>query len=769
MERRLTAIFALDMVGYSRLIEADEAGTVKRLKSLVRDLIEPSVERYRGRVVKGTGDGVLAVFADAADAVNCAVEIQRAMSLHEANEARARRIDFRIGINMGEIYADDGDIFGNDVNLAARIESLADPGGILVSASVREQLRDTVDYGFQDLGLHLVKNIRTPVQVYRVLPEPAGRIGNALHRLRKRKIVQWAIAYFAGAWLLLEMFDLVAEQFLLPVWMRQAATVLLLFGVLITLVLAWYHGERGRQKVGVIEGALIVLLIALAGQSVWLLKDRDGQPTASPTADDFHFREEPLPQHSVAVLPCANLSDDDRQRYFADGLAAELITRLAAVSGLRIPSHTSSFSFRGQNVTLEAVAAALKVRHVLECDVSGDESRLRIGARLIDVKTGYTLWGETFDRTRAMLLEVQEEVAMAVVRSLEIRLIDSERFLVGQRWTESPEAYDEFLQGIELQQGFPDEATLGRSLRHLQRAVELDPDFGRAYARMAMHWVIMGNWGYARAKQAHAEAERLARRAIELDGDLFEAHWLIGWTHFVRYAWGDAETHFRRVIQLAPGNWEGYHSLGFLQGVLGRYDEAMTAARIASDLDPLSYWPKRGMELLHSRQRQWEDAVAVTLELGVRNGWEPFTRALLGYLQIRAGQIEEGRATVAEVEAVNPPDGNTRLVLAMAWGILGEQDRGRSLADPVQEAYRSGQDLVLPGTLGIAYACLGEREIAMSLLLEARENEDVELLFLDDACLDGLRADPRFVDLVRSMNLPERIYLRPARLTDSAP
>jgi TolB-like protein/Flp pilus assembly protein TadD len=582
-----------------------------------------------------------------------------------------------------------------------------------------------------------------------------------LQRLKQRKIVQWAIAYFAGAWLVLEVFDMIAEQFLWPAWIRQAATVLVLFGGLVAIVLAWYHGERGRQKVGAVELVILVAILAVGGQSVWLLKDRSDRLEAEASGPPG-FREQPLPEHSVAVLPCTNLSRDEDQGYFADGLAAELITRLAAVSGLRIPSHTSSFSFRGQNVTLEGVAAALKVRHVLECDVAGDESRLRIGARLIDAQTGYTLWSETFNRTRAMMLEVQEEVAMAVVRNLEIRLIDRERLLIGRRWTDSPEAYDEFLRGLELQLDYPDEAALAVSLRHLQRAVELDPDFGRAYARMAMHWVIMGNWGYARATLANAEAERLGHQAIELDGDLFEAHWVIGWTQFVRYAWDEAEASFRKAIELAPGNWEGYHSLGFVQGVLGRYDEAMTAARIATDLDPLSYWPRRGIELLYSRQRQWEEAVAVTLEIGARNGWEPFTRAWLGNLQIRAGHTEKGRATIADVQAANPSDGNTRLALAIAYSLLGERDRAQSLADRVREESRSGQDLVLPGTLAITYACLEAGEEAMALLLEARENEDVELLFLDDPCLDGLRTDPRFVELVRGMNLPERIYLTPA-------
>lgn len=580
-----------------------------------------------------------------------------------------------------------------------------------------------------------------------------------LKRLKQRKIVQWAAGYFAVAWLALEVFDMVAEQFLWPAWVRQASTVLVLFGGLVTIVLAWYHGERGRQKIGAVEFLVLVVILVLGGQSVWLLKSRSGHPELAPDGHAAVFREEPLPEHSVAVLPCRSLGSDEEQGYFADGLAAELITRLAAVSGLRIPSHTSSFSFRGKNVTLEAVAAALKVRHVLECDVSGDESRLRIGARLIDAQTGYALWSETYNRTRAMMLEVQDEVAMAVVQNLEIRLVDRERLLVGRRWTDSPEAYDAFLRGIELQPGIPNEETLAESLQHLQRAVNLDPDFGRAYARMAMHWVVMANWGFARTKVANAEAERLARRAMELDGDLFEAHWLIGWVHFVRYEWEAAEASFRKVIELAPGNWEGYHSLGFLHGVLGRYDEASTAARIATDLDPLSYWPRRGVEILHSRQRQWEDALAITLEIGTRNGWEPFTRAWLGNLQIRAGQLEKGRATLAEMGDANRLDGNARLALAMGYSTLGERDKARSIANDVKEAYRNGEDLVLPGTLAITYACLQEHDEAIRLLREGKENEDVELLFLDDPCFDGMRTDPRFIGIVRGMNLPGHIYL----------
>jgi TolB-like protein/Flp pilus assembly protein TadD len=542
----------------------------------------------------------------------------------------------------------------------------------------------------------------------------------------------------AGAWVFYEVVSTVGSHWDLPDALFRGISIALVFGFFITLILAWYHGEKGRQKVGWVEAVLLVALLALAGQSIWSLKYRSERVADGFAEETFRFRDTPLPQHSVAVLPCTNLGDDASQGYFADGLAAELITRLAAVRGLRIPSQTSSFSFRGKNVTLEAVAAALKVRHVLECEVFGDESRIRISARLIDAESGYTLWSESFNRSKAMLFDVQEEVARAVVQKLEIRLVDRERLLVGRRWTSSTEAYDQFLRGIKYQIEAPTEDGMSASLKHLERAVELDPQFGRAYARLAIYWLIMGNYGYAASELAYDETERLARKAIELDGDLYEAHWALGWAQFVgKFAWQEAMISFRKVIELAPGNWEGYHSLGFVLGVLGRY------------------------EILYTRQRQYDDSIRVTLELTTRIGWTPFLRTHMAWLLVRSNRPEEARNYLHEVEAENPEDVNVQLFLAMVYSLLGEMDKALVWAEPLKQRHRDNPDRVLPGTLAFAYAHIGDYEQAMKYLLEARQREDVELLFLDDSCFDGMRNDPRFIELINGLKLPEEIYLTP--------
>jgi adenylate cyclase len=582
-----------------------------------------------------------------------------------------------------------------------------------------------------------------------------------LRRLKQRKIVQWAIAYAATAWVSLEVFDLVAEQFFWPVWVRQGATILLLFGLLITIVLAWYHGERGRQKVSLMELVLLTVLLALAGQSVWLLRDQDHSIDPETASAMSSFRAEPLPEHSVAVLPCLNLSEDEDQAYFADGLAAELITRLSAVSGLRIPSHTSSFSFKGSNVAIREIAVSLRVRHVLECDVSGDESRVRVAARLIDADSGYTLWSESYNRPRASLFDVQQDVAQAVVEKLEIRLGGHEQQLVNRRWTENTEAYDEFLRGIRFQHGFPTIETIVASRKHLERAIELDPQFGRAYARLAVNWVFDGNFRLAPAAEAYGNVRRFAAKAIELDSELFGAYWALGWAEFAGdFAWPQAERNFRKAIELAPGEWGGYHSLGYVLGVLGRTEEGLQAARMAIDVDPLAFFPRHGLEVLLTRQRRYEAVIPVIRKQAEIFGWQPEFQMNMAWYLALLGREEEARLQLIEAKAADPQDPSVQLGMAAVHAMLGERDQALKIVERWDQEHLRSEDLMFVGSLAIIHAILGDRELAIQELLEMRERREMWLMFLDYQAFDGLRDDPRFVALIRELKLPEDVYLQ---------
>ena len=583
-----------------------------------------------------------------------------------------------------------------------------------------------------------------------------------LHRLKKRKMVQWAIAYFAGAWVLLEVFDLVAEQFFWPTWIRQAATIVVLFGLFITIILAWYHGERGRQKVGLIELTVLTVLLALAGQSVWILKDRASELANQDPIESFSFRPEPLPENSVAVLPCLNLSGDVNQAYFADGLAAELITRLSAVSGLRVPSHTSSFSFKDQNLTIAEVASSLRVRHVLECDVTGDQSRLKVAARLVDAESGYMLWSSSYVHSKEQMFDVQQDVAQAVVKALKIKIRTSETRLIASRWTENSEAYDHFLRGIKYQLSAPTVENVEKGREHMERAIKLDPAFGRAYARLGMNWIIVGNYLFDSPREAYANAERFALKAIELDDELYEAYWILGWAKFGGgYAWHDAIDNFWKAIDLAPGEWVGYHSLGMAQGTLGKIEQGLEAAQIAIDLDPLAFWPRRGLEVLLTRQRDYE-AVIRTIEMQAEvHGWIPIMQLRYAGFLARTGRIEEAREILKNIKTHAPQDPGTQLFMARLYAILGDDLQALSIIHYWEEERQDESDIYISaGVMASVYAELGMNDQAMHCLEKARDDHDIMLIFLDLEEFDSLRQDPRFVNFIRELDLPEEVYLQ---------
>jgi len=308
LARRLTTILAADVVGYGRLVGEDEAGTLAAVKSLRRELIKPKELQYQGRTVKLMGDGALMEFASVVDAVTFAVEVQAAMAERNLEVPEDRRLVYRIGINIGDIIVEGDDIFGDGVNLAARLEGLCEPGGIYVSRNVVEQVKGTLDLTFDDLGEKDVKNIAEPVAVYRVgLDDKAARLVTKLAPGGMTPRRRW--------------------------WPMPAAVVAVL--VLAGGGVLWWQSGQPREEPAVVEN------------------------TALPLPD----------KPSVAVLTFANLSDDPSLEYFADGMTEGLITDLSKISGLFVIARNSSFAYKGQQVELHQVAEDLGVRYVLEGSV----------------------------------------------------------------------------------------------------------------------------------------------------------------------------------------------------------------------------------------------------------------------------------------------------------------------------------------------------------------------------------------------------------------
>jgi tetratricopeptide (TPR) repeat protein len=296
--------------------------------------------------------------------------------------------------------------------------------------------------------------------------------------------------------------------------------------------------------------------------------------------------------------------------------------------------------------------------------------------------------------------------------------------------------------------------------QHFERAIELDPEFGRGYARLAVTWVFYGNYQLAPADEAYAEVERLAKRAIELDGELYEAYWALGWADLAgKYHWHAAEENFRKTIDLAPGEWGGYHSLGYVLGTLGRIEEAFEAARIAVELDPLAYFPRHGLETLLTRQRNYSASVSVLKEQVEIHGRNSDLQASIAWKLAMAGRDAEARIQLADMETQAPSSVVTPLIVAATYVFLGERDRAIAIVDRWESYAQTNIGHNIAGALGLVYANLGNAERAMHWLNKSREKQSTWMLFLDYQAFDFLRNDPRFVALIRELKLPEDVYL----------
>ena len=383
--RRLTAILAADVAGYSRLMGADEEVTHERLKAHLRELVNPKIEEHRGRIVKNTGDGLLAEFASVVDAVRCATEIRRGMVDREPEAPDEQRIRFRIGINLGDVIAERGDIFGDGVNVAARLEAIAEPGGICVSGVVREQIRDRLPFLFDDLGEQSVKNIARPVRVFALRPEtiaemPIPDMPVAMPR-RRRGVVAPIAAIVAT--------------------------------VLIIPMIVWW---------------------------VWPVPRTTSTPPAIVAAAATTPIAPPLvaPRLSAVVLPFANLSNDPDQQYFADGITEDLTTDLSRIPNMLVISRNSAFTYKDKPVNAKQIGRELGVRYLLEGSVQRSGKQVRVNAQLIGADADAHLWAERFDGDMTELFALQNEITSRIAISLNLEVISRE----ATRPTDNPDALD---------------------------------------------------------------------------------------------------------------------------------------------------------------------------------------------------------------------------------------------------------------------------------------------------------------------------------------
>jgi adenylate cyclase len=593
MERRLVAILAADVVGYSRLMEADEEATARTL-STYREIIEGLVASHHGRVFGSAGDSVVAEFASPVGAVRCAVATQRELEAHNADLPEDRRMRLRIGINLGDVMVEGDNLLGDGVNIAARLEALAEPGGISLARSVFEQVKKQLDLDFEYLGEHEVKNLSEPVSVYRV------EMGDKVLRLVTAAI--------------------------------QETT------------------KRKRRWVPVTAAAVAVVVLAIGGTFWWQPWKPDVEP-ASIERMAFPLPDKP----SIAVLPFDNLSGDPKQDYLVDGITETIITELSRFSGLFVIARNSVFTYKGKPVKVQQVAEDLGVQYVLEGSMQRSSDRIRITAQLIDAVTGTHIWAQSYDRELSDIFAVQDDVTARIVGSLGAYqgvLADEARARAKRKDPASFSAYDALQLGIEHKHRFTKEDNeAARAL--FERAIELDPQFAPAHVGMA--WIHIQQFWFGwtdEPERAVARTREAAQKAIALDPSDAEAHWLLAEAFLADGRFEQAEAEFGRAVTLNPNHADLLAGWGYASVLLGEPDRATEFIEKAMRLNPhYPDWYDRALGTSAYMSRQYDEAIAAFKKV-TQHVIQSRLYLAASYAQL--GRFEEALAEVAAAIELDP-------------------------------------------------------------------------------------------------------------------
>ena len=466
--RKLAAILVSDVVGYSRLTRADEDRILARLRALRSDLIDPTIAVHRGRVVKRTGDGAIVEFRSVVDAANCAIEVQRAMGERNAEVAPNKRIEFRIGIHLGDVVEEaDGDLMGDGVNIAARLESVCEPAGICLSEDAYRQVKGRLDLAVRDLGPTQLKNIAEPIRVYSL------------------NVGQPAVAKPATA--------------------------------------AKTPESKPRPSLLPLAAGIVALIAIVGGVWFFLAGSRTAPVVATtpPPAEAARL--------SIVVLPFTNLSNDPSQDYFADGVTENLTTDLSRIHDSFVIARNTAFTFKGKNIDAKEIGKELGVRYVLEGSVQRDGTRVRVNAQLIDAGSGAHLWADRFEEDVADLFKLQDQVVARLANSLGYELVKSEAEK-GTR-SKSPDAVDLAMRGWALvwqeQQQQRTRENINAAQALFEQALKIDPNETDALAGAAYAYFLEYTRGWATAGTDY-EAKILgqADRAVALAPDNVWAYYV---------------------------------------------------------------------------------------------------------------------------------------------------------------------------------------------------------------------------------------------------
>jgi adenylate cyclase len=651
IKRKLTAILSADVKGYSRLMGEDEEWTLRTLNTY-KEVMRSLIQQHRGRVVSTEGDRVLAEFASVVDAVQCSVEIQQVLRAKNAVLPENRRMEFRIGINLGDVIEEGDSIYGDGVNIAARLEGLAEVGGICISGSAYEQIENKLPLRYDYLGEHEVKNIAKPVRVYRARIEPEA-VPPKLGEEKKIRPRQW-----------------------------QRATIGLVVAVIVVVaaVVIWKLYTPSTPQPEVISKEKVVVsqpekVPATAPPSAELKPKEKVTPpplekvpktvTPLPLKEEVASKEKmalPLPDKpSIAVLPFVNMSEDPKQEFLCDGMTEEIITVLSKVPGLFVIARNSTFAYKGKPVKFKQVSEELGVRYVLEGSFQRSGDRVRITAQMIDALTGHHLWAEQYERDLKEIFALQDEITLKILMATQVKLTEGELSLGYGKYyggEKGLDCYLKIMQGNDLvyRRNIKDN-NLARGIA--EEALAMCPEVPMGYLLMAyVHSTDYWLGTTSSPRESIEKAIELVQKALALDDTLAEAHGLLGYLYNVKREYDKGIAEGERAVALDPGgaNVLGYYALSL--NFAGRSEEAILLLQKAIRLNPnpvssfLIYHMQLGQAFMYTGR--YEEAVSAYKKAIERRPKYLWSHLMLAATYSMMGREKEAQAEIAEVLSINP-------------------------------------------------------------------------------------------------------------------
>jgi adenylate cyclase len=695
-QRRLAAIMFTDMVGYSALAQRDQALALDLLEKH-REILRSIFPRFNGTEIKTIGDAFLVEFNSALEAAQCAIEIQRTLAKHNADAPADRQIQVRIGIHIGDVVHREGDVYGDGVNIASRIQPVAGVGGICISMDVERQIHNALEVTFEKLARTELKNIQVPMDLFRI-------------------VLPW--------------------ERQIPVAGQRRAVVAL--------------SQKPRAR-ALVTGTIAAILLLIIGIGWWWTTLPHARRAAAQSGSIN------VPAKSIAVLPFTNLSRDPDNAYFAAGIQDEIITRLSKIAELKVISCTSTQRFKSSPDDIPAIAAQLGVANILEGSVQRTADAVRVNVQLIRGATDTHLWADTFDRKLTDIFAVESEISKTIAATLQAKLTGSEQNAIAARPTDNTEAYQLYLKG----RFFWNKRTgqnLNKAADYFNQAIAADPGYALAYVGLADSYLLMPLYGAGAPQDCYPKAKAASEKALQLDNVSAEAHTSRAQIFcYYDLDFPRAIQEFQRAIELNPNyptahQWYGSSALA----AVGRFDEAITEVKRAIELDPLSLVINTDMGNTYYRARRYDEAIDQMRKTVEMDPGFYYVHWNLGSALAAKGNLSAAIEEYLKARALND-DPSLLGLLAHAYAVSGNKSEAIKIRDQLEALAK--QRYVSAYTFTLVYLALGDKEEALRRLEKAYQNRAGDSLrFIKvEPLLDALHGDPRF-DALAEKIVPAREF-----------